>query len=192
MRPSFWNAERDAVLSRLREDGLSNEDIAERLGCSKSAVKNRVINLDLPRRGARFALFFTPERDDVLRRLWAEGVQLKTIREALGGGVSMSAISLRAQALRLPSRWRKGLNGYIPPKALARTAPPPPKPRIVYPAVTGCTFIDPHGDGSRCGKGETQTCAAHRERMMPIPKGMIRYSPSGTGADFRVSSRRYA
>lgn len=180
MRGTFWNDERDAVLRRLREEGVENRNIAERMGCSFASVKARVRDLGLPYRYTPPA-FFTPDRDARLTQLWGEGVSLKAIREAFNDGVSLAAISHRAQSLGLESRFRKGLNGYLPPKPLPAdkpARPERPKPRLVYERVSGCTFIDPHGDGSRCGKGREQTCSEHRERVAPLSRGALGYVPT--------------
>lgn len=153
--------------------------------------------------------FWNEERNELLREYWGREpmLSLAAMCALFGNKISRGGLRRHAVKLGLPARYQ-AVQDKRPPleigtpglsetqrNALLTEALRPQRTAaiITYPLVTGCTFIDPHGDGSRCGKGHKQACAEHRERMAPIPKGPLGYMQvvySATGG--RIRSARVA
>lgn len=181
---NFWTPAR---IEHLRELAAQNKSAKEVAHAFKGAISYETVRVKANRLGivlrkeSRACMdgWWTAERDAILRAAWAERnpvLSLGLIAERLGGELSTNLIAKRGRLLGLPPR--RALETMKSDAVIDRidevraaTRERAAKPRIVYQRVTGCTFIDPRGDGSRCGKGETQTCAEHRARVMPIPKG---------------------
>lgn len=207
-----WNVERDATLRRLwaqTDPLLSISDIVRELGETPSPswstrVSKRAQALGLPKRfvkaspvSDRIASFWTPEVDAQLRALWLQAEPVLTVLEIvalLPAGANERWVRQRVKDLALGGRPRKRTRAgeFVKPEFMKQ--PAKASPRIVYERVTGCTYIDPFGDGSRCGQGNAQTCAKHRERVLPIPRGNTKMSSllGSLGSVSRTSSRASA
>lgn len=138
-------------------------------------------------------VFFTPDRDKILRALWMQGKSRIEIRRALGDACTLRIITKRARELNLPRRIGGKQSDEQRAASAAAAKPKRAPPRIVYARIAGCVFIDPHGDGSHCGEGEDQYCARHRPRVAAIPRGpLAQFTVGGLVSAARVTSGRAA
>lgn len=181
-----WSHERDDMLRKLFARGCDAETIRIAIGderLTRDAVSARLRGLGLRAGGVKPAqAFWSPEVDKLLRELWLqEEPRLTTMEivEMLPKGATELWVRQRAKDLGLMARGpkrRKRAGEHVKPSCAPRAERA--KPRIVYPAVTGCTFIDPRGDGSRCGKGRAQTCSKHQARIAPLSRGALGFVPT--------------
>ncbi len=198
-----WTPALDREVTRLFNAGCTALQIADHLGrdLSPGAVRVRLSTLGLLLNQKEvIAAFWTPEVDAKLRELWAQKEPQLTVVEIvalLPEGATEYWVRRRVVALNLgrrtslgpkpPPGKRKRAGEHVKPAAIPV---PAPKVFITYPRVVGCTYIDPHGDGSRCGKGDRQTCDEHRHRVAAIPKGSLGFAHMPFAASGGRSSRR--
>lgn len=120
VRPRFkWTKAALAELEALSEQGLSDKEIARRLGASEWSVRENRFKKNLPSR----AVFWTAEKDATLRRLFANGYSDAELAKTLS--TSERAIGRRRQHLELlrPNPIRRAALGP------AHKEPPPINPR---------------------------------------------------------------
>lgn len=195
----FWNPARDAQLRVWAEEGRAAFAIVQRFHgkVSYESVRDRAVRIGVKLRYAHRerdsrARFWNDERDASLRLLWARSnpqLTLGEISAELGGEISPGWVTARARDLGLPARRRfRQSPPRVPPAPPSSKAPP----ILVYERVKGCTFIDPHGDGSRCGKGDKQSCAEHRARLLPLVRPLRTLMTADVGGGIMAPSRSSA
>ena len=83
-----WTAERDSLALALRKQGLPPKKVARKLGTNYQDVVWRFHRLDVERsaRWMKSAAFWTPERDDLVAKLWNDSLSASQISYSLGGG----------------------------------------------------------------------------------------------------------
>lgn len=102
VQPRPWSEEDDAHLTRLRAEGKTQAQIAVALDRTAAAIKHRLRELGNPKRRDG-STPWTHEEDDALRRLTAQGQEVKAIADVLNR--TQGAIGKRRWklALRKPS-----------------------------------------------------------------------------------------
>lgn len=95
----------DAEITRLRllwMRGLPTREIAEALGRPYEGVQIKARKLGLPDRGIRRTSYWSPEQDEQLAELWAEGFSAGKIAEEMGK--TRNSIIGRSRRLNLEAR----------------------------------------------------------------------------------------
>lgn len=199
----MWSKERDAMLLACRAASVEPHVIVrelERKGVivAASDVRKRLKQLGKPIRSAHDDRFWTRERDEQLRQLWAREPRMliDAIREEMQASVGQQNISARAMKLGLPprnpsaGRQRLKFEQSPPRHALTKASV-----RVLAPLETPCPYID--CKGATCGvmvdrrirangAKPSQYCEEHAPRVLPISRG-----PIGVLATYAKGARFY-
>lgn len=198
----FWTYERELQLRKWHADGLTLAQIVSKFDglVSYDSASERVRKLKLEfTKGGNRPRFWTPERDEALRKLWAQSepiLSLQDICDRFDNAIVPSTVSYRAGILKLPRRYgapRKVIaapgsknEGFRSPFAgqnPARGAETPKLRVIPFERFQQCPFYHPMEGGActemvdrrerRDGSRPSQYCARHEGRVLPLAKGML-------------------
>jgi hypothetical protein len=98
--PRFWTPQRLAQLRALWAQGLSNDELAVKIGTTSNGVTNALRRHGMEHRPE----VWPPERNERFKQLWADASLTTTQIAELIGLEHCSAVSHRAAELGLPSR----------------------------------------------------------------------------------------
>ncbi len=123
-----WTDEGDKLATRLYAEGYHCGDIAKAVSrvmhkVTASAVEARLSRLGVYRPKISAATFWTPDRIELMKKLYAEGLSCSEIARRLGGGCSRNSVIGKVHRLKLPLR-----AAVVKVQKTKPARPAPPKP----------------------------------------------------------------
>jgi GcrA cell cycle regulator len=127
-RPA-WRPERIEQMLALKDQGLSDYEVARKMGCSRTAVANKLSRMRNPRATVRKSGLWDEHRVALLTKLWVNGKSAAEVAAALNAGmdhsrfVSRNAVIGKVHRLGLsrPERVRTSNEGKASVSRIAAT-----------------------------------------------------------------------
>lgn len=200
---NFWTESQVETLKISWAEKMSTAEIADLTGRSEKSVFHKAAVLGLRSRKPVDSWKDYPERDEIVKTMWAENASASEIAQVLGNGITRSAVLGRIKRLDLPKREGKkkspsrgakalrpstsAITGYVAVKPVRSrepystpidpNAPTPLKLTLEQREKHQCAWIvNDGGPYLYCGHqaGETAYCPYHEDLMRSAPKPMRR------------------
>jgi hypothetical protein len=165
MRAWIWTPDRNLLLSDMWAKGTTLQDIAVRLGTTRSAVMARAWRLGLERRpGCHPCRIWTADDDTMLSDMWAQGAATRDIAALFA--TTRVAITSRAKRLGFAARAPRSVEERFESMYI-------PEPNSGCWLWIGSTSRSGYGKMLQCEKLRPATHIALELSGRPLPKGMI-------------------
>jgi GcrA cell cycle regulator len=115
-----WTADRIDQMLALKAEGLSDYQVAARMGCSRTAVANKLSRMRHPQVRTRPATGWTEDRVALVKTLWIAGKSAQEVADALNRAAPREMRVTRNAVIGLVHRKGLSNNGRAPAARPAR------------------------------------------------------------------------